>query len=233
VISRPSGSRFKRFASTIAQGVVTADVELPKSSPDGRWSAKLQMEGVGAPDSRNLLCGFDRTAGSPSHGSLLVHRPVTAAADRAGVLNRELIPTARRRPPSAAGRLRGRGRALGQLHIGGSPRLGRIVKPKRLKLDPRRPADHHAPLRSLTRVGLQVRAAAPTGGRSRPAGRCRGPHKEAVVSVLTPARDAGVGRIVVAPVARGCARPCPGLERSMGERSRLQHGQVALAAHRP
>ncbi len=50
VIRRPSGVEFKRFAfSGAPQGSVGADVVLPKSAPRGRWSAKVEIDGLDKP----------------------------------------------------------------------------------------------------------------------------------------------------------------------------------------
>ena len=50
VVRRPSGVEFKRYPFDKApQGSVTADVELPKSSPRGRWSAKVEIDGLDKP----------------------------------------------------------------------------------------------------------------------------------------------------------------------------------------
>ena len=50
VVRRPSGVEFKRFPFANApQGSVTADVALPKSAPRGRWSAKVEIDGLDKP----------------------------------------------------------------------------------------------------------------------------------------------------------------------------------------
>lgn len=50
VISRPSGVEYQRFAfDKTASGAVARDILLPKSAPRGRWTAKLQIEGIDAP----------------------------------------------------------------------------------------------------------------------------------------------------------------------------------------
>ena len=50
VVRRPSGVEFKRYPFANApQGSVTADVELPRSSPRGRWSAKVEIDGLDKP----------------------------------------------------------------------------------------------------------------------------------------------------------------------------------------
>ena len=55
VIRRPSGVEFRRFAFTgSAGGAVTADIDLPRTSPRGRWTAQLVID------------GFDQTAGELS-----------------------------------------------------------------------------------------------------------------------------------------------------------------------
>jgi uncharacterized protein YfaS (alpha-2-macroglobulin family) len=47
VVRRPSGVEFKRYAFDGApKGAVSLDVALPKSSPRGRWTAKLEIEGL-------------------------------------------------------------------------------------------------------------------------------------------------------------------------------------------
>ncbi len=47
VVLRPSGVEFRRYAFDKAPlGAVTADIALPKSAPRGRWTAKLEIEGV-------------------------------------------------------------------------------------------------------------------------------------------------------------------------------------------
>ena len=50
VVLRPSGVEFKRFPFANApNGSVGADVELPKSAPRGRWSAKVEIDGLDKP----------------------------------------------------------------------------------------------------------------------------------------------------------------------------------------
>jgi hypothetical protein len=50
IVRRPSGVEFTRIAFDNApNGVVTRDIGLPKSSPRGRWTASLEMEGVDDP----------------------------------------------------------------------------------------------------------------------------------------------------------------------------------------
>ena len=50
VILRPSGVEFKRvsFANT-PSGAVSADIVLPRSAPRGKWSAKVEVEGLDKP----------------------------------------------------------------------------------------------------------------------------------------------------------------------------------------
>ena len=50
IVSRPSGVEFRRFPFAGApQGSVGADVALPKSAPRGRWSARVEIEGLARP----------------------------------------------------------------------------------------------------------------------------------------------------------------------------------------
>jgi uncharacterized protein YfaS (alpha-2-macroglobulin family) len=50
VVRRPSGVEFRRYPFAGApQGSVTADVELPKSAPRGRWSARVEIDGLDKP----------------------------------------------------------------------------------------------------------------------------------------------------------------------------------------
>ncbi|RZJ86558.1 MAG: alpha-2-macroglobulin family protein, partial [Brevundimonas sp.] len=50
VVSRPSGTEFKRIAfDKSAGGYVTSDLVLPRSAPRGQWSAKVMIEGVDRP----------------------------------------------------------------------------------------------------------------------------------------------------------------------------------------
>jgi len=54
IIRRPSGVEFKRYGFDGApKGAVSIDVALPKSSPRGRWTAVLKIEGLEA-DAGNL-----------------------------------------------------------------------------------------------------------------------------------------------------------------------------------
>ncbi|MBX3481673.1 MAG: alpha-2-macroglobulin family protein [Caulobacter sp.] len=47
VVRRPSGVEFKRYAFDGAPGgALTQDVALPRSSPRGRWTARLEIEGL-------------------------------------------------------------------------------------------------------------------------------------------------------------------------------------------
>ncbi|WP_304186338.1 alpha-2-macroglobulin [Phenylobacterium aquaticum] len=47
VVRRPSGVEFKRYPFDSApQGSVSADVVLPKSAPRGKWSAKVELDGL-------------------------------------------------------------------------------------------------------------------------------------------------------------------------------------------
>jgi uncharacterized protein YfaS (alpha-2-macroglobulin family) len=50
VIKRPSGVEFAKYAFSGAEnGVVARDIVLPKSSPRGRWTAALMIEGIDDP----------------------------------------------------------------------------------------------------------------------------------------------------------------------------------------
>ena len=50
IVRRPSGVEFKRIAFDRApNGAVTADLNLPKSAPRGRWKASLEIEGIKTP----------------------------------------------------------------------------------------------------------------------------------------------------------------------------------------
>jgi alpha-2-macroglobulin len=46
VVLRPSGVEFARFGFDKTDGSATANVALPSSAPRGRWTAKLQIEGI-------------------------------------------------------------------------------------------------------------------------------------------------------------------------------------------
>ena len=47
VVRRPSGTEFRRYAFTDApKGAVSQDIALPRSAPRGRWTARLEIEGV-------------------------------------------------------------------------------------------------------------------------------------------------------------------------------------------
>ena len=50
VVRRPSGTEFKRYPfDKAAMGAVPVDIALPKSAPRGRWTAKLEIDGLEAP----------------------------------------------------------------------------------------------------------------------------------------------------------------------------------------
>jgi uncharacterized protein YfaS (alpha-2-macroglobulin family) len=50
VVRRPSGVEFKRYAFDAAPlGSVGADIALPKSAPRGRWTARLEIDGLSQP----------------------------------------------------------------------------------------------------------------------------------------------------------------------------------------
>src|SRR5262249_38322281 len=50
VVRRPSGVEFQRFAFDKAPtGAVGADIALPRSAPRGRWSAKVEIDGLETP----------------------------------------------------------------------------------------------------------------------------------------------------------------------------------------
>ncbi|MES3030375.1 MAG: alpha-2-macroglobulin [Pseudomonadota bacterium] len=50
VVRRPSGVEFKRYAFDKAPlGAIATDIALPKSAPRGRWSARLEIDGLDKP----------------------------------------------------------------------------------------------------------------------------------------------------------------------------------------
>jgi uncharacterized protein YfaS (alpha-2-macroglobulin family) len=50
VISRPSGVEYQRFAfDKTADGAVARDILLPKTAPRGRWTARIEIEGLDDP----------------------------------------------------------------------------------------------------------------------------------------------------------------------------------------
>jgi uncharacterized protein YfaS (alpha-2-macroglobulin family) len=50
VVRRPSGVEFKRYPFDKAPlGAVPVDIDLPKSAPRGRWTAKLEIDGLDKP----------------------------------------------------------------------------------------------------------------------------------------------------------------------------------------
>jgi alpha-2-macroglobulin len=50
IIRRPSGVEYKRYAFEGApNGALSRDIALPKSAPRGRWTARLQIEGIERP----------------------------------------------------------------------------------------------------------------------------------------------------------------------------------------